>query len=189
MEIKPDVRKLKDIKKVVFDQEWLKTAADFELYYMYRGIEKKDNLRYDITIVPPQMLGKEFVKTKGHYHLGSHGEIYIVLKGEAFYLIQHRKPKSNEIKHVYAVKAQEGDVVVIPPFYGHVTINPSRKKLKMANWVSEKCKSNYSFFEKMAGACYFYTKNGWVKNKNYKKTPKLKFKKPLKKMPKNLSFL
>ena len=33
----PDVRKLNDIKTVIFDQEWLKTAADSDLYFMYRG--------------------------------------------------------------------------------------------------------------------------------------------------------
>jgi glucose-6-phosphate isomerase, archaeal len=189
MEIKPDIRRLKDVKKVIFDKEWLKKANDFELYYMYRGMKKKDNLRYDITVIPPKMLGKEFVKTKGHYHLGKNGEIYIVLKGEALYLVQLKASKKDEIKDVYAVKAKKGDVVVIPPFYGHITINPSRKKLEMANWMDDKCQSDYSFFEQMNGACYFYTKNGWIKNEKYKKVPKLRFKKPIKKIPKNLNFL
>ena len=187
MEVKPDIRKLNDIKKVVFDQQWLKTAFDSELYYMYRGIKKKNNLRYDITIIPPKMLGQEFVKTKGHYHSDKHGELYIVLKGKAIYLLQ--KNEKNQIKDVYAVKAKKNDVVVVPPFYGHVTINPSQEKLEMANWMFDKCQSDYSFFEKMNGACYFYTKKGWLKNKKYKKVPKLKFKKPLKKIPTNLSFL
>ena len=201
--IKPDIRKLKDIEKVVYDKKWLKKAFNFELYYMYRGIEKKDNLRYDITVVPALMLGKEFVKTKGHDHLNQYGEIYIVLEGKAIYLLQKKKNKqlkedkpssrpfanAQEIEDVYAVKAKKGDVVIIPPFYGHVTINPSKKELKMSNWISEKCQSDYLPFEEMEGACYFYTKNGWIKNKNYKKVPKLKFKKPIKKIPKDLSFL
>jgi oxalate decarboxylase/phosphoglucose isomerase-like protein (cupin superfamily) len=41
----------------------------------------------------------------------------------------------------------------------------------------------------MGGFCYYYTIDGWVENKNYKKIPKLKKKKPSKKMPKNLKFL
>ena len=65
----PDIRYLNDIKEVLFDQEWAKTAPNYELYYMYRGLQEKDNLRYDITVIPPRMLGEEFTKTKGHYHV------------------------------------------------------------------------------------------------------------------------
>ncbi len=185
--LKPDIRYLYDLKKVLYDQKWLKTAPNFELYYMYRGIKKKNNLRYDITVIPAKTLGKEFTKTKGHDHLGRHGEVYIVLEGEAIYLLMAKKGK--EIKDVCAIKAKKGEVAIIPPFYGHVTINPSKKELKMANWISSNCKSDYTPFEKMKGACYFYTKQGWIKNKNYKKIPKISFKKPLKNIPRNLSFL
>ena len=59
----------------------------------------------------------------------------------------------------------------------------------MANWVSKKCKSDYGPIEKKRGACYFYTKSGWIKNKNYKRVPELCSKKPKKSMPKNLDFL
>lgn len=188
--IKPDIRYLTDIKAVVFDKKWLKNANEAELYYMYRGLKKKNGLRYDITIIPAKMLGREFVKTKGHEHLGKRGEVYLVLKGEAIYLMQKRiQGRKTMVKDVYAVRAKKGDVIAIPPHYGHVTINPTNRELKMANWVSEKCCSDYQLYEKMGGACYFYTKNGWQKNPRYKKVPKLKIKKPLKKIPEDLSFL
>ena len=61
--------------------------------------------------------------------------------------------------------------------------------LKNFNWVSEKNQNIYKDLEAMKGASYFYTKSGWVKNKNYKRVPKLRFKKPLKKEPKDLEFL
>ena len=175
---KPEIRLLSEIKSVLYDQEWAKNAQNFEVYYVYRGIKKKNDLRYDITRIPGRMLGKEFVKTKGHEHLGKYEEIYIVLEGEAIYLLQKRR--RGQIEDIYAVKAKKGDTVIIPPLYGHVAINPLKKELKMANWLSEKCQNNYKPFEKMGGAGYFYTKNGWIKNKNYVKTPKLNFKKPLK---------
>ncbi len=185
--IKPDIRYLNDMRKVLYDKEWQKTAPNLELYYMYRGIKEKNGLRYDITIIPPKMLGKEFVKTKGHYHKGSYGELYIVLEGKAIYLMQ--KEKNGKIEDVYYVKAKKGDFVPIPPYYGHITINPSYEKLKMANWVSKECKSDYTPIGKKGGACYFYTKSGWIKNKNYKNVPKLHFKRPKKSFPKNLTFL
>ncbi|MDO8436360.1 MAG: glucose-6-phosphate isomerase family protein, partial [bacterium] len=169
------------------DKKWAKTAPNLELYYMQRGVKKKDGLRYDITVIPSKMLGKEFVKTKGHEHSENYGEIYTVLEGTALYLVQEYKDK--KIKDVYAVKAKKGEAVIIPPGYGHVTINHAKKKLVEANWLDEKCKNVYDLFVKNEGACYFYTKNGWIKNKNYKFAPKLRFEKPLKKAPKNLNFL
>lgn len=184
----PDIRKLNDIKSVVYDQEWLKNADDFDIYYMYRGLEEKDALRYDITVVPAIMIGKEFNKTKGHFHIGNIQETYTVLEGEAIYLMQ--KIKEQAVEDVYAVMAKKGDSIIIPSGYGHVTINPSKsKELKMANWISMGCKSDYSFFEKMQGACYYYTEQGWVKNENYKNVPELRFEEPLKYLPEDLSFL
>lgn len=203
MEIKkPEIRYLYDMKKVLYDKKWLKTAKNFGVYYIYRGIKKKNGLRYDITVIPPKMLGKEFVKTKGHEHSGNYQELYIVLSGKALYLIQKSKNKkfaeasphltprqSSAIKDVYFVRAKKGEIVIIPSGYGHITINPSKSPLKMANWISEKCKNDYTLFEKKRGACYYYTKSGWIKNKNYGKIPQLRFKKPLYSMPKNLDFL
>ena len=180
--IKPDIRYLKDMKKVIYDKDWLKTAPkNMELYYMYREVKKKNDLRYDITIIPSKMLGQEFVKTKGHRHF-KYQEIYTVLEGEAIFLIQ--KAKKKNIEQVFAIKAKKGDNVIIPPKSDHVTINPGSKELKLLNQISEKSKHDYGFIKKMKGACYFYTKEptqgeaSWIKNKNYKKIPKLRFKKP-----------
>jgi len=183
-----DIRHLNDMKTVLCDQAWAKKAPNLELYYMYRGLKRKNGLRYDITVIPARMLGREFTKTKGHEHLKNYGELYIVLEGKAIYLMQ--KHENNRIKDVYAVKAKKGDVVIIPPKYGHVTINPSKKEtLKTANWLDEKSGHIYDVIDKKQGACYYYTKNGWTKNKKYDKVPKLRFKRPLKKIPKNLDFL
>jgi glucose-6-phosphate isomerase, archaeal len=88
------------------------------------------------------------------------------------------------------VQVKAGECAIMPPFYGHVTINPSEtENLKMANWVSENCKSDYSLFVKNQGACWYYTKQGWIKNNNYKNTPELRFEQPLKSLPENLEFL
>jgi len=183
----PQIRFLFDMKKVLYDQRWLKTAKNFSVYYVFRGVKRKDDLRYDITIIPSKMLGREFPKTKGHKHLQHFQELITVLEGEAYYFSQ--KGENNQIKKAEVVKAKKGDWIVVPPDSDHLTINPGNKRLVMANWLSEKCKSDYSLFEKYQGACYYYLKSGWVKNKNYKKIPKLRQKRPLKSMPKNLDFL
>ena len=69
----PIVRILEELKEVVLDKNFLATAdMDMELYYMFRAVSKDEEdereikdkgLRYDITIIPPNKLGLEFVKT------------------------------------------------------------------------------------------------------------------------------
>ncbi len=79
-----DVRRLYDLKEVLYDQEWLKNAKNEDLYYMYRGVDRKDKLRYDITVILGKMLGKEFNKTKGHYHPNKYGNFISYSKAKLF---------------------------------------------------------------------------------------------------------
>ena len=192
MEIKdmtPDVRRLYDMKSVIFDIKWLMTAPNLELYYMYRDVkaQTEQGIRYDITVVPPLMLGTEFVKTKGHKHVKNQAEIYTVLEGKAIYLVQ--KQTGNEIQDVFATETNPGEFFIVPEGYGHITINPTKEKLVMANWIDYECENEYMLYEKLRGACYYYTKDGWIKNSSYVKVPKLRFEKPQKQLPTSLGFL
>ena len=90
---------------------------------------------------------------------------------------------------MYAVKARAGESVVIPEGYGHVTINPGNGTLKLSNWVSPECVSDYKSIADKKGACHFYTVKGWIKNDNYKKVPEMRFEEPLKEVPQDLDFL
>jgi glucose-6-phosphate isomerase len=170
----PDVRRLIDMKEVILDQNWLAVALDFELYYMYRDLSLSradkekllhNDLRYDITIIPPNMLGCEYIKTAGHYHPNAPGsfvtypELYEVIEGEALYLLQNQ-----DLSDVVAVYASAGDKVLVPPGYGHITINRSNKTLKMANYVARSFSSLYEPYKEKRGGAYFFTKNGWIKN-------------------------
>lgn len=190
--VDPDIRKLNDMREVIYDQYWLEKTDDRDLYYMYRDLALsngdrsliiENNLRYDITIIPPSNLGIEFVKTAGHYHPFIEGtkytypEVYEVLSGEAHYLLQ--KSENNNLTDVILVKAKEGDKVIVPPNYGHVTINPSNKELKMANWVSREFTSIYEPYKECGGAAYFELTNGRIEqNKRYKDTPEIRYLKP-----------
>ena len=100
-----------------------------------------------------------------------------------------QKAKGKIIKNIVAVEVKREEYVIFPPKYAAIIINPLKKELKIANWVSAKNKNIYEELEKMKGAGYFYTKSGWIKNKNYAKIPKLRIKKPLKSKPENLDFL
>jgi len=185
----PDIRHLNDMRDVLHDKGFAKNSPDVDLYSMYRGLETNGDLRYDITVLASKMLGDEFNKTKGHYHIGAYPEIYMVLEGRAIYILQKRDDKG-QIEDIYAVEVKKGECAIMPPFYGHVTINPSEtEELKMANWIDDNCKSDYSPYVTLQGAGYYFTKNSWLKNENYKNIPELRFEQPLKSVPEDLSFL
>lgn len=182
--VEPAIRMLYDMKEVINDRQWLSESKNIELYYMYRDLylshTDKDKLleqglRYDITIVPPGMMGKEYIKTAGHFHPSAHGgvitypELYEVLEGEAIYLLQKQ-----DLSDVVAIYAIEGDKVIVPPDYGHITINRSNKTLKMSNFVDKDFNSIYEPFKEKGGGAYFYTKDGFIKNYRYSKTADLR---------------
>ena len=195
--IQPKIRHLGEMKEVLFDQELAKTSSDLELYYMYRNLAENEQdkekmkeykLRYDITIINPVMLGKEYNKTAGHDHPivpetnMTYPELYEVLEGEAIFFIQDSE--ENSIKNVYAIKAIKGDKVIVPPNYEHIMINTSENKLKTANWICDDFSSNiYEPFKKRQGFSYYALKDKlgeieWLKNENYNNVPELKFLEP-----------
>jgi len=178
----PDVRTVDGMRAVLADPD---CTASAPLYFMYRNLARnKDDqiwlsghdLRYDITVIPPCTLCGEYVKTKGHYHPDAPGgygypELYQVLAGSAHFLLQKK-----DLSDIVVISADQGDVVPVPPGYGHVTINPSDKKLVMANLVSQAFLSEYTFYEKMHGAAYYEMEGeNWVKNVNYPPVPALRF--------------
>ena len=64
--------------------------------------------------------------------------------------------------------------MIIPPDYGHVTINASNKELKMANWVSRDFSSIYEPFINMHGAAYYLTTEGMIRNPTYRDVPEVR---------------
>jgi glucose-6-phosphate isomerase len=129
---------------------------------------REQGLRYDVTVIPPRTLCGEYVKTKGHHHPPNakgvpYPEIYEVLRGEAHYLLQTRTAED-----VRLVRAGPGDHLLVPPGFGHVTINPGRETLIMANIVSTRFESDYSQYEQSRGAAYFELEGGaLVRNPRY----------------------
>ena len=106
--------------------------------------------------------------------LGTAFLTYEVISGKAHYILQKPGQKSGEVEDIAYVEAKEGDKVVIPPGYGHITINPGKKTLIMSNLVESTFKSEYGSFKKLKGAAYYETTNGWEKNPNYTKVPEIR---------------
>lgn len=185
---KPEVRTLDSMKKVLLNPDIKKPKR---VYLMYRNVYlkkdlklfRKHNIRYDITIIPPNKLGLEWAKTKGHYHPKIKGlsymELYEILHGSAHCLLQ--KEKRGKIVDAVVVKAKKGDKVIIPPNYGHVTINASNEFLIMANLVSSGFSSKYKDIIKKCGGAYYGLVSGkgikFVRNYHYREVPKLRMEK------------
>ncbi|MCS7118962.1 MAG: glucose-6-phosphate isomerase family protein [Archaeoglobaceae archaeon] len=196
---RPEIRKANDLKPVLAYPE--KLLKDFDAYYMFRDVfenEKhreiilKAGLRYDFTIIPPAEVGREKIKTYGHYHpensLGlTFPEIYQVLDGEALFILQ--KMESGKIRDCIVVEARKWDLVIVPPNYGHVTVNPTEKVLLTSNWVCRNFSSIYEHYTKLRGACYYYIDRKWVKNQNYSEVPEMRFLKPHDSMKDEMYYL
>ncbi|HVP22574.1 MAG TPA: glucose-6-phosphate isomerase family protein [Conexivisphaerales archaeon] len=185
--IRPGIRKLGDLKDVLFDRTALDSIGrETPVYYMYRDIRRardqrlfdRHSLRFDMTVIPPRVIGKEYVKTAGHYHplaedSLSFPEVYQVLNGSANFLLQ--KMEEGTITDVVLVRAGSGEAVVIPPNYGHVTINRSRETLVLANLVSSRFESLYEPMRTTHGAAYYMLVGGrFVRNPAYVAPPPLR---------------
>jgi len=178
----PQVRSAEDLNPVLADRSCALTGP---VYFMYRDLARSEEdqrwlrdarLRYDITVIPPMVLCGEYVKTKGHYHPDNpqgagYPEIYEIIEGSAEYLLQD-KARSDTV----VVSAGIGDIILIPPGYGHVTINPGNTTLVMANIVSTAFSSIYEDYEALQGAVYYrMEKEGYVKNPRYPAHPQLRY--------------
>ena len=186
-EAKASFRYFKDLAPVLMDPSCLGKLGGRVAYYMYRNVCRPEDeelfeecgLRYDVTVIPPAKVGEEFVKTFGHYHPpteegASYAEVYEVLSGEAYYLLQ--KPSNEDIEEFVLVYAPKGATVVIPPDYGHVTVNPSEETLVMCNLVSSEFSSRYEKYKELRGAAYYLLTNGELRrNEMYPTVKKLRF--------------
>jgi len=165
----PDIRSGAEIRSVLADPS---CVCEGPLYEMYRGVSRNPsdkewldahNIRYDVTRIPSRTICRELIKTKGHYHpLSPDGlaypEIYEVLEGAAYYMLQKR-----DLSDVVLVRAEKGDLILIPPGYGHITINPGSETLTMANLVSSSFESQYLPYEEMKGGAYYIFSDGTMK--------------------------
>lgn len=92
-------RLAKEMEPVLLDK--LAIPGDTSLYLMYDGVYGENDedfinskgLRYDLTLICPGKLGREFVKTTGHYHsisedgIFTYPELYEVLYGEVHFIL------------------------------------------------------------------------------------------------------
>ncbi|MDP2945950.1 MAG: glucose-6-phosphate isomerase family protein [bacterium] len=179
--IKKSERSLEELRpylKNLSQRETKAKSGPDPVYYVWRYVHLKNdaekikarNLRYDITLIPPGKIDGEFVKTAGHYHL-PYPEIYEVLFGRAYFLIQSESA-------AYLSEAGPGEKFLVPPSFGHNTINVFNEPLLLTNWVSDNAIYNYESYKNNHGASYYFLDNDnlidIVKNPSYDSVPEIK---------------
>jgi len=186
--ITPSVRTLAEMRSVLAHPEnddGMK--PDFPLYFMYREAARFSHIqraapsvspnaahswiRYDITRIVSAEICGERNKTFGHVHPPfqkgtAWSEVYEVLEGSAHFLLQ--KVNGLGVQDAVLLTGKKGDRLMVPPGYGHVTINTGKTDLVLANLVSDLFESDYSMYAQRRGACFYELADGkLVKNKNY----------------------
>lgn len=193
------------IREFPFVKNYLKnphsTYHRRDVYHIYRDIalsKDKDKihragLEYDLTVIPPGKIGDEFVKTIGHYHPYKketeirHPEVYEVVYGKAFFILQSASADLLRLADIYIVEATRGEKVVVPPGFGRVGINPMETVLVLANFQSLGNQGLYEPYEAHNGAAYYITESEhlvaggktvteyeFVPNLNYSSVPPMK---------------
>lgn len=170
----------KEMKDVLMDPG----AYGPELYYyMIRGGSNKTN----ITIWESGIVGEEYIKTYGHYHVGNLEETYTVLQGEGIIILQS-PIIDDSIENIKIIKVKAGDKVHIPSNTGHLAMNigktwfvtsdDSPVNFDDKDPISLPGHADYEPFKRMHGAGYYVIeKNGkpeLVKNPLYKNVPETK---------------
>lgn len=120
-------------------------------------------LRYDITIINPGVFAgakREYFRTAGHYHYHpekretglTHPEVYEVLSGRAYFLIQRPEPGNPDaLAELYVIEAGPGEKAVIPPGFGHIAVNVFPEPCVLANWIANGFTYDYEPFRRLRG--------------------------------------
>lgn len=137
---------------------------------------KKRNLLYGAMIFDKGVIGEEPVRSQGHIHAvslsckASTCEVYEIWAGKA--IIYMQETANDDPGKCYAVHANQGDVVIVPPGWAHCTINadPSQAMLFGA-WCIRDFGFDYEDIRKHQGVAFFpkmcNNQLEFVKNPNY----------------------
>ncbi len=137
-------------------------------YYMDNGVYLRQDgahlarlpFRYELTLVPPRRLGREYVKTFGHLHSVeprsglTWAEVCEVVTGTAHFFFQTLDPTGPTASKAFYVEAKAGQKVIFPPGLDHCTINPGDEPLLFSDVIALGVTGDYERFRRTRGAAY-----------------------------------
>ena len=174
---------------------------DERMYDAYRNIRfpeheelfKRFDFRYDITAIQPGTVNGEFKKTSGHYHgyiaggLHPYPEVYEVIRGEILFILQKSfhfdRDKELSITECRAVHVKEGEAVIIPPYCGHGSINPTDGVSAFSNLAVISCPLHYEPVREKHGLAVYAVKDNdtfrLIPNEHYETLPPVRLCRPV----------
>ena len=177
-----EVRKLDAIRKSLRDPNCV-GPEDVYAIMMDVGCKRdreeivKRNLLFGVVTYAAGRLGDEPIRSQGHIHAVSAScgwstpELYEIWDGEAVIYMQERA--EDDPGRCFAVRANAGDVVVVPPSWAHATISadPTRP-LTFGAWCVRDFGFDYHGVRAHSGIAFFplFAADGtlrWEKNATY----------------------
>ncbi|MBX3070679.1 MAG: hypothetical protein KF883_09305 [Thermomicrobiales bacterium] len=184
------VRTKADIAKVLVDGGGI--PDDTHLYWIFQLADAgADQQRFEATettyacvLLPSRKVGREYVKTQGHYHPPMPGttieypEVYSHLFGDIYLLLQRRAGQRPEVIEDFVILDMKAwGAVTIPPGYAHVLINASDAPAAIAGIYATSFKPDYHPFVDLGGAAYFMVDDAGeslIPNPRYERVPRLR---------------
>ncbi len=138
----------------------------------------KKNLLYGAVIYSKGKIGEEPVRSQGHIHSvsascgSSTPEVYEIWQGKA--IIYMQETAKDNPGRCFAVIAEAGDVVIVPPYWAHYTVNADPKQnMVFGAWCVRDYGFDYDEVRAHNGLAFFpildYNDEiNWIKNELYK---------------------
>lgn len=149
---------------------WIYRHIDDANVLALQGIpegEETRGLKFDVTSIPPlsevTAMTPEFPKTIGHFHTRLPGSAYAspdyyqIACGSGLLILQEASTTSTQ---VYYSVVGAGDVFLIPPWLGHVTVNIGDGPLVFSNVCVRAPHLDYKAFTNLRGAAYYAVSSG-----------------------------
>lgn len=162
---KTEKRKLDDIRKSLSNPnvdgpEYVYAVAMDVAKNIHKDDLQKRNLLYGAMIFCKGVIGNEPVRSQGHVHAISKScnastcEVYEIWSGEA-YIYMQEFAKENPGR-CYAIHANVGDVVVVPPNWVHATINANpAQEMLFGAWCVRDYGFDYDDIRTLGGIAFF----------------------------------
>lgn len=176
-----EIRKLNAIRKSLMEPD---CEGPEDVYAIMMDIGQREDysdlvsrhLLYGAVCYAKGMLGKEPVRSQGHIHAISRfsgestPEIYEIWQGNA--IIYMQESGNDNPGRCFAVEGKEGDIIVVPPYWVHATVNAnSNTNMCFGAWCVRDYAFEYDAVRKHNGIAWFpIYKDGqldWIKNPAY----------------------
>lgn len=158
------VRPLKAMDKLFYSSKGYDDETP--LYYMYNGVYKscheeifkKHGIKYEYTLILPDRINKECIKTHGHIHYCKNGETkrpdeaFEIIYGEGHFVLFEFA--ENKLK-VFIIKTKVGDKFIIPGKYYHYTVNTGSESFVFSDLLWEGAAGNYNLLKEYNGGPFY----------------------------------